>query len=90
MFDPFFYISSQHQQTAKQLYEKNNYSTKLVPMGLNDIVGDYTSPDTFATALNHQVIENLAKSSLLAFLVPLVALPLKHFEAEREEVAKSK
>ena len=76
-FDPFFYVSFDQHSQVFQVYEQNQLGDKFVEQGLNDIVGDYKDNYQFATDLNYQIQDNLARSSILSVVLPLLSNWLK-------------
>jgi len=77
-FDPFQYVSPDQHSQIFQMYEQKQLKGKFIDQGLNDIVGDYKGHYEFATELNYQLLENMARSEIIEIILPLLIHWLKY------------
>ena len=80
-FDPYQYILPNQHSLIYQMYEQNQLQNKD---GINDIVGDFKGNYKFATSINNQIIEGIARSSLIKVICPLLIIWLKFRKGKTE------
>jgi len=85
-FDPFSYMSFDKHSEIFKMYEQKKMG-KID--GVNDIVGDYQSNYKFATGLNYQLMENMARSQLIQIVVALLRNWLAQRKRDGQEESKS-
>ena len=73
-FDPFHYLSFDHNSSVYQMYDHHNMN-QFENDGVNNIVGDYLNYSQ--DAINELLVRNLAQSSILQVIVPLLEVYLK-------------
>lgn len=82
MYDPFYYVSEKHNTMQNAAYGHHRTNPAV-----NNIVGDYKGKYKYATQLNKQVWQSLAKDkALMTFLVLIISDTLRKTDMVHDKV----